>query len=70
MCMQYTLDKIPSKMFLFTTHLLLLVPLRKATNSAGHDVRQSATDSAQHLDQIRTLYDSKPLAFKVLYVNC
>ena len=50
MCMQFTLDKIPSKIFLFTTHLLLLViPHRKATNSAGPGARQSATDSAHHV---------------------
>ena len=51
MCMHFTLDKIPSKMFLFTTHLLLLViPFRKATNSAGPGARQSATHSVQHVD--------------------
>ena len=44
--MQFILDKIPSRMFLFT---------RKPTNSAGHGARQSVTDSAQHVDQIRTL---------------
>ena len=67
MCMQFTFDKNPSKIFLFTTHLLLLViPCRKATNSAGTGARQSATDSAQLVDQIRTLYESKPLAFKAL----
>ena len=36
MCMQFSLDKIPSKIFLFTTSLLLLViAFRKATTSAG-----------------------------------
>ena len=65
MCMQFTLDKIPSKVILFITQLLLLViPFRKATNSAGPGARQSTTDSAQLVDQIRTLYESKPLAFK------
>ena len=34
--------------------------IRKATNSAGPGARQSTTDSAQHVDQIRTLYESKP----------
>ena len=58
MCMQFTLDKNPSMIFLFTT-LLLVVPCRKATNSAGPTV-----SSAQHVDQIRTLYESKPLVFK------
>ena len=70
MCMQFTLDKNPSKIFLFTTRLLLLVtPCRKATNSAGTGARQSATDSAQLVDQIRNLYESKPLAFKALYAS-
>ena len=36
MCMQITLDKTPSKIVLLTTSLLLLViPFRKAKNSAG-----------------------------------
>ena len=52
--------KIQSKIFLFTTHLLLL---RKATNSAGTGARQSATISAQLVDQ------SKILAFKALYAS-
>ena len=70
MCLKFTLDKNPSKIFLFTTRLLLLViPRRKATNSAGTGARQSATDSAQLVDQIRTLYESKPLAFKALYAS-
>ena len=70
MCMQFTLDKNPSKIFLFTTLLLLLViPCSKATNSAGTGARQSATDSAQLVDQIRTLYESKTLAFKALYAS-
>ena len=68
MCMQFTLEKNPSTIFLFTTRLLLLVILsRKATNSAGPGAKQSATDSAQLEDEIRTLYESKPLAFKALY---
>ena len=63
--MQFTLDKNPCKIFLFTAGLLLLViPRRKATNSAGTGARQSATDSAQLVDQIRTLYESKPLLLK------
>ena len=71
MCMQFTLDKNPSKIFLFTTLLLLLIiPCRKATNSAGPGARESTTVSAQHVDQIRTLYESKPLAFKALYASC
>ena len=70
MCMKFTLENNPSKIFLFTTRLLLLViPCRKATNSAGTGARQSATDSAQLVDQIRTLYESKPLAFKALYAS-
>ena len=68
--MQFTLDKNPSKIFLFTTLLLLLViPCRKATNSAGTGARQSATDSAQFVDQIRSLYESQTLAFKALYAS-
>ena len=47
--MQFTLDKNPSKIFLFNTCLLLIIPCRKATNSAGPGARQSATDSAQHV---------------------
>ena len=39
---------------------------RKAMNSAGPGARQTFTDSDQHVDQIRTLYESKPLAFKSL----
>ena len=63
--MQFTVDKNPSKIFLFTTHLLLLViSCRKATNSAGTGAKQSATDSAQLVDHTRILYESKPLAFK------
>ena len=62
------LRKNPSNIFLFTTHLVLFViPCRKAANSGGTGARQSATDSAQLVDQIRTLYESKPLAFKALY---
>ena len=46
--MKFTLEKNPSKIFLFTTRLLLLViPCRKATNSAGTGARQSASESAQ-----------------------
>ena len=44
-CMQFTIDKNPSKIFMFTTRLLLLViPCRKDKNSAGPGARQSATD--------------------------
>ena len=69
--MQFTLDKNRSVIFLFITRLLLLViPCRKATNSAGPGARQSATDSAQLVDHIRTLYESKPLVFKGLYASC
>ena len=73
MCMQFTLDKNPSNKLLFTAHLLLLViPCRKATNSAGPDARLSATDSAQHVDQIRTLYESKHWLLKpfIFYASC
>ena len=66
-----SLDKNPNKIFLFTSCLLLLVsPYRKPTNSAGTGARQSATDSAQLVDQIRTVYEPKPLAFKALYASC
>ena len=68
--MKFTLEKNPSKIFLFTTLLLLFViPCRKATNSGGTGARQSASESAQLVDQIRTLYESKPLAFKALYAS-
>ena len=70
MCMQFTLGKIPSKIILFTTQLLLVIPFRKVTNSAGSGARKSTTDSVQHVDQIRTLYESTPLAFKALYASC
>ena len=70
MCMQFTLDKNPSKIFLFTTRLLLLViSCRETTNSASPGARQSVTDSVQLVDQIRTLYEPKPLAFKALYAS-
>ena len=50
-CMHFTLDKILSKMFLFTTHLrLLVIPFRIASNSAGPGNRQSTTDSAHHVE--------------------
>ena len=50
--MQFTLEKNPSTIFLFTTRLLLLVILsRKAINSVGPGARQSATDSAQLVDE-------------------
>ena len=69
-CMQLTFEKNPSTIFLFTTRLLLLVILsKKAKNSAGPGARQSATDSAQLVDEITTLYESKPLAFKALYAS-
>ena len=69
--MKFTLEKNPSKIFLFTTLLLLLViPCRKVTNSAGTGARQSATDSAQFVDQITTIYESKPLAFKAAVHIC
>ena len=42
---QFTLDKIPSKIFMFTTHFFV-TPCIKATNSGGPDARQSTTDSA------------------------
>ena len=65
MCMQFTLEKNRSTIFFFTTCLLILViPSSKATNSARPSARQSATDSAQLVDEIKTLYESKPLAFK------
>ena len=68
--MKFTLEKNPSKIFLFTTLLLLLVILcKKATNSAGTGARQSASESAQLVDQITTLYESKPLNFKALYAS-
>ena len=51
--MQFTLDKISS----LVHHQFTTCYLRKATNSAGPGVRLSATDSAQHVDQIRTLYE-------------
>ena len=71
MCMQFNLDKNPSKIFLFTTRLLLIViPCRKATNSSGPGARQHDTDSAQFVDWIRTLYEYKPLAFKGFYASC
>ena len=70
MCKRFTLEKNPSTIFLFTTRLLFLVILsRKATNSAGPGARQSVTDSAQLVDEIRTVYESKPLAFKALYAS-
>ena len=70
MCMQVTLDKYPSKILLLTTRLLLLViSCRKATNSASPGARESVTDSAQLVDVIRTLYESKQLAFKALYAS-
>ena len=51
--MKFTLEKNPSKIFLFTTRLLLLViPCRKAINSAGTSARQSASESAQLVDQL------------------
>ena len=51
MCMQFTLDKNPSNIFLFTTRLLLLViPCRKVPNSAGPGAKQSATESACRSD--------------------
>ena len=50
MCMQFIVDKSPSRMLLFTTCLLPLVTLfRKATNSADPGATQSATDSAQYV---------------------
>ena len=64
MCMQFTLDKNPSKIFLFTTHLLLLViPCRKALNSAGPGARQSATDSAQLVELFTHLFIDYLLPF-------
>ena len=41
MCMQITLDRIPSKMFLFTISILLVIPFSKATNSASRGARLS-----------------------------
>ena len=68
--MKFTLEKNPRKIFLFTARLLLLdIQYRKAINSASPGARQSDTDSAQLVDQIRTLYESKPLAFKALYAS-
>ena len=49
--------------------LLLVIPCRKPTNSTGTGARQSATDSAQLVNQIITLYESKPLVFKALYAS-
>ena len=70
LCIQFILDKIQSNIFLFTTCLLLLViPYRKATNSAGPGARQSTTVTVHHVDQIRTLYESKPLTIKALYAS-
>ena len=64
MCMQFTLDKIPSKIVLSNTSLFLLViQCTKTTNSAGYGAKQSTANFAQHVDQIRTLYESKLLTF-------
>ena len=69
MCMQFTLDKIPSKIVFFTTSLLLLyIPCRKATNSAGPGARQSTTDSAQLVDQIRWLLKPCILAASTVHI--
>ena len=63
--MQFTLDKNPSKIFLFTTCLLLLIiPCRKATNSAGTGASQSATDSAQLVDHIKLYMSPTHLLLK------
>ena len=51
---------LPSKIFM----LLLIIPCRKATNSAGPGTRQCATDSVQHVDQIRTQYESNDWLLK------
>ena len=71
--MQFTIDKNPSKIFLFTTCLLLLViPCRKAINSAAPDARESATDSAQLVDLYMSSHNLllKPcmLAVSVLHI--
>ena len=53
MYLQFTLDKIPNKMFLFTTtYFFLVIPFRRATNSTGPGARLSTIESAQHVDQI------------------
>ena len=58
-CLRFTFDKIPSKIILFIMGLLLFIsPSRNATNSAGPGARESTTDSTQHIDQIRTPYES------------
>ena len=67
MCMQFILENNPSTIFLFNTRLLLQVG--KLQIQLVHGARQSSTDSAQLVDQFRTLYESKPLAFKALYAS-
>ena len=62
--MQFTLDKNPSKIFLL---LLLVIPCRKATNSAGPGVLLH--DSAQLVDQIRTLNSPNHLLLKHIYAH-
>ena len=76
MCMQFTLDKIPSKIVLFTTsHFFLLFHVEKL-QSAGPGARQSTTRLTlpQSVDQIRTLYHwlLKPcmLAVSALHYIC
>ena len=61
------LDKIQVGFYCSHGLLLLVIPCRKITNSAGPGARLSATLSFQHVDQIRTLYESKLLVFKALY---
>ena len=51
-CMQFTLHKIQSKRFFFSTRLLL--PLRESTNSAGAGVRLYYSLYPWHVNQLYT----------------
>ena len=55
-----------SKNFLFIMGLLLLViPSRNATSSAGPGARQSTTDSTQHVDHQLKAYIYAPSSERV-----
>ena len=48
----------------------VVIHLKKPQIQLFRVLRSSTTDLAQHVDQTRTLHESKPLAFKALYASC
>ena len=62
--------KFQVRFFCSPVLLLLVIPCRKATNSAGPGARQSSTDSAQHVARSdKNSMEFKSLAFNTMAIK-